>query len=166
MVSEIFTIKPINITAIQFYPALAYQLSHFWLNLQDEKKHYHHQRIHSILCERLSINYLPQSRICITEPYCSHQRTHSIRRCCLTYCWTSCHSRFISAQMMSKGNMKSKNKHQYELDRLYHHVKASGGRDHCHNLHKMYNGELKAYKKIKALNHLVISNALGPCTDQ
>ena len=50
-------------------------------------------------------------------------------------------------QIMAKGNMKSNNKHQYELDRLYHNVKASGGRDHCHDLYKRYHRELNAYKK-------------------
>ena len=48
---------------------------------------------------------------------------------------------------MTKGNMKSKNKHQYELDQLYLKVKASGGRNHCHDLFKKYNREHNAHKK-------------------
>ena len=48
---------------------------------------------------------------------------------------------------MTKGNMKSKNKHQYELDQLYLKVEASGGRDHCHDLFKQYNREHNAHKK-------------------
>ena len=67
---------------------------------------------------------------------------------------------------MTKGNMKSKNKHQYELDQLYLKVEASGGRDHCHDLFKKYNREHNAHQKKTAQNHHMILKLLRPCTDQ
>ena len=117
----------------------------------------------SILCQRWPINYLTHCRIDSTGKHCHHQRTQSIlcerqtinylsiHRCCLTHCRTAATAdpdqATTTPKMIAKGNMKSKNRRHYDLDGLYHNVKASGGRDHCHYLHKKDSRELKAYKK-------------------